>query len=192
MNYKVLLILSLSISSSIMFAQIPVPIDIIMIEKEQTCTGTQNAGMITAAMPNPSNQGSLVDLSDTIFLCFGDGGQIIHNGDYRLDGDPDPSTPGEIGYAFYSCSPSVFGDELVSIQNDPCVINTPPTPNGVYIARGEPLPNPDLELNNDGSLNQLFSAGAPTLIHFAPITYDAYNTLDQRVIFENNGSYNSL
>lgn len=185
MNYKVLLIAILGISTSFIYAQTPEQIKILQGEKELACAAAQNAGSVNSITPDPANTGSLIDFADTTFLCFQDGARAIHNGNYVLDGDPNPATPAEIGYAFYSCSPSVFGDELSNIQADPCAINQPPTPNGVYIARGAPLPNPDLVMNNDGSINQLFSAGAPTLVHFAPITYDDYNN---GPIYENSGS----
>lgn len=186
MNYKVLLIAVLSISISTIYAQAPESVQVIGHPfTESICSNTQNAGTINIISAFPGNSGSSINLSDTTFLCFGDSALVEHNNDQILSGDPNPATTPEVGYAFYSCPPNVIGDELSSIQADPCIINDPPTPNGLYIARSVAPNNPDLILSNDGSINSLFNNGDPSLIYLAPITFDAYSGSP---VFENNGS----
>lgn len=186
MNYKILLIAFLSISISTIYAQSPEAVRVLGNQgAESACNGTQDAGTINTINPVAGNSGSIISFTDTTFLCFGDSAIVDHNEDMQFDGDPNPATTPEIGYAFYACPPSIFGDELSSIQGDACVINDPPTTNGVYVARSIAPDNPDLILGNTGSLNAFFNNGNPTLIYFAPITVDAYSGMP---IFENGGS----
>ncbi|HMO38465.1 MAG TPA: gliding motility-associated C-terminal domain-containing protein [Saprospiraceae bacterium] len=111
---------------------------------------------------------------DTIYLCFGDELDIIHNRDADLSGDPVPATPAGIGYGFYTCRPTVSGPDAASIRNDPCQVNMPPAPNGFYVAPGANLEG-DITFVNDGFLQTTFNNGNPRLWWFAPITYDRLN-----------------
>ncbi len=114
---------------------------------------------------------------DTMYLCFGDRVFIDHNGDFSLEGDPDPSTPGGIGYAWYSCPPSVSGTEVEDITTDPCVLNTPPPPFNdlwVYIdnPNGDALFQNGFNIDPQTTLQDFFNGGDPVHIFFAPITFD--------------------
>ncbi len=113
---------------------------------------------------------------DTIYLCFGDELDIIHNRDFELSGDPVPGTPAGIGYAFYDCRPSINGPNIATIITDSCRVNDPPPSNGLlYIAPGNNLQG-DITFANDGFLQSNFNNGAPGLWWFAPITYDALSS----------------
>lgn len=129
---------------------------------------------------------------DIIFLCLGDTLPIIHNQDFDLTGDPQPSTPAGIGYAFYDCEPTISGPDLNTVLTDPCVNQTSPIviggmdvnqTNGIWIAT-ENI-NGNLTLVNNGILQEAFNGGvaAPVQFWFAPITIDDFATQG----FENDG-----
>lgn len=132
-------------------------------QKEMPCNfaGTFQLGQFIGQ----SNDISL----DTIFLCQGDSIFIQHNGDFNLSGDPDPSTPAGIAYAFYSCPPTIGGDNIQSILTDPCLIPSPSAPN--FYATN-PTTTGSTWFFNNGSLQTLFNMGNPVMLHFAPITVD--------------------
>ncbi len=121
--------------------------------------------------------------SETIYLCFGDSMQLIHNQDFILDGDPNPGTPAGIGYAFYDCppTPTFSGSDLATIVRDPCLnktspifLNGVPVPqtDGLWIAAGEA--NGNIMLANRGQLQEAFAGGEPVQFWFAPITIDDF------------------
>ena len=126
--------------------------------------GTVSIGPITGM----SND---IDL-DTMYLCFGDEVQILHNGDGSLVGDPDPLTPPGIGYAFYDCPPTISGPDKTTIGTDPCLVTDPPPFDLFYVATDGNL-NGDILFFNDGNLIDFFNMGNPALYWFAPITFDA-------------------
>ncbi len=136
---------------------------------QQNFAGTVSLGNITA-------QSNDIDL-DTMYLCFGDMVEILHNGDANLSGDPDPTTAPGIGYAFYFCPPIVMGPDLPNIVTDPCLVNSPPPPPplSLYIETQGNL-NGDEVFFNDGSLINFFNGGAPALYWWAPITFDSLVT----------------
>ncbi len=136
---------------------------------QQNFAGTVSLGNITA-------QSNDIDL-DTMYLCFGDMVEILHNGDADLSGDPDPTTAAGIGYAFYYCPPIVMGPDLPNIVTDPCLVNNPPPPPplSLYIETQGNL-NGDEVFFNDGSLINFFNGGAPALYWWAPITFDSLVT----------------
>ena len=111
-----------------------------------------------------------------IFLCAGDSFLLRHNGDAVLTGDPQASTTPGVAYAFYTCPPQIAGDNLQAISavpgpGDPCVLNTPPSAGGLYITPG--IPNGgDTWFFNSGSLINIFGAGQPLSMYYAPITVD--------------------
>ena len=84
-----------------------------------------DAGTIRFDVASFDGQSNDISL-DTIFLCFGDSLQIIHNGDSDLTGDPNDTTAPGIGYGFYDCRPTVTGPDIASILADPCVNTTSP------------------------------------------------------------------
>lgn len=110
-----------------------------------------------------------------MILCFGDALVIDHNGDFDLSGDPKPATTPGIGYAFYNCPPTVGGMDLATVLTDPCILDTPPSPTGIWVTTGS-NPNGDVTFVNDGGLQSFFNGGAPVQIWFAPITVDDFAT----------------
>lgn len=124
---------------------------------------------------------------DTIYMCFGDEMEILHNGDEDLSGDPIPGTPAGIGYGFYSCPPTIDGMDLPTILTDPCIAVDGagnPAPGGMFIAIGDDTSG-DITFQNDGSLQGFFNNGDPVLLWFAPITYDERNPPNAN--YENGG-----
>ena len=124
---------------------------------------------------------------DTIFLCFQDALPVLHNQDFVLDGDPDPSTDPGIGYAFYDCQPTVDGPDISTVLTDPC-LNTldpiyfdgfefPQPDPGIWIASAINI-NGDIELLNNGFHQQAYTPGdgdrGPVQLWFAPITLDVF------------------
>lgn len=172
--YKILIPLfaGLVLTATCLHAQVPQNISVPTPVKpryepslaEMPCN---NAGTFTlGTFTGQSNDTGL----DTIYLCFGDQIQILHNNDSDLSGDPIPATPPGIGWAFYDCPPTIAGDNLQTILTDPCII--PGSVNGIWVATGQP--NGDILLNNNGGLQTAFNMGDPILIHFAPITIDNF------------------
>ncbi|RMD71641.1 MAG: hypothetical protein D6818_07570, partial [Bacteroidetes bacterium] len=150
---------------------------------EVACTD-QYAGTVT--LTNFQGQSNDFNPPNTIYLCFGDQFDIVHNGDADLTGDPQPSTTPGIGYAFYDCPPTVSGPDLSSIVADPCVNQTSPIilggvpvpqTQGIWVAADQPDGN--LTVVNDGTLQEAFNGGTPAPIQFwfAPITIDDFATL---------------
>ncbi|NBC08392.1 MAG: hypothetical protein GVY26_14455 [Bacteroidetes bacterium] len=127
---------------------------------------------------------------DTIFLCFRDSLPVLHNGDFVLDGDPDPSTAPGVGYAFYDCRPTVDGPDIGTVLTDPC-LNMLDT---LYFD-GFAFPQPDVGLwlasaiNSDGDITlvnsgfhqQAYTPGdgnrGPVQLWFAPITLDVFQPI---------------
>lgn len=108
---------------------------------------------------------------NTIYLCYGDSIFIDHNGDQVLTGDPVPGTPAGIGWAFYSCPPTIQGDDLATVITD-CV--EPGGANGIWVYTGAQYG--DAWFFNSGQLQNQFNAGQPIQIYFAPITLDILDT----------------
>lgn len=111
----------------------------------------------------------------TMFLCFGDELVITHNGDSDLSGDPNPATTPGIGYAFYKCPPTVSGPTLADILTDPCILDDPMPPQGMWITTGN-NPNGNTTFTNTGFIQRFFNNGDPVQIWFAPITVDDFFT----------------
>ncbi len=110
---------------------------------------------------------------DTIFLCFGDQIDIVHNGDANLSGDPNPLTAPGITYGFFDCPPTVSGPNLATILTDACILDNPPPLGDIWVTAGG-NPNGNITFSNSGSLQNLFGGGDPTLIWFAPLTIDNF------------------
>lgn len=136
-----------------------------------------------------SGQSNDVSL-DTIFLCYRDSLAVLHNGDFLLDGDPNPGTAPGIGYAFYDCRPTVDGPNIATILTDPC-LNTldpiyfdgfefsQPDP-GIWIASAINTDG-DINLLNTGFHQQAYTPGdgsrGPVQLWFAPITLDVFQPI---------------
>ncbi|MCC6282702.1 MAG: gliding motility-associated C-terminal domain-containing protein [Saprospiraceae bacterium] len=132
-----------------------------------------NAGTFQlGAFTGQSNDTNLTGPQDTIFLCRNDQILIDHNGDSDLSGDPQPATLPGIGWAFYTCAPTVMGDNLATVLTDPCIL--PGATNGIWVATDQP--NGDIAFINNGGLQTAFNSGQPILLHFAPITLDVFAT----------------
>lgn len=127
------------------------------------------AGTVNLSL-SPNSQSSNVQ-----YLCWGDSLIINHNGDFDLSGDPNPATPPGIGYAFYDCAPSVGGMTLTDILADPCILDTPPSPSGIWITTGN-NPNGNTTFTNNGFLQDFFNGGNPVQVWFAPVTVDDFFT----------------
>lgn len=135
-----------------------------------------NAGTVTFG---PFDTESNDTLLPTIFLCFGDTFFVNHAGNADLSGDPNPATPAGIAYGFYTCPPLIMGDNLQAIIGsalppippDACLLNTPPSANGMYQTQAVPNGGTTTFFNN-GTLQTLFNAGLPLSLYFAPITVD--------------------
>ena len=141
----------------------------------------------TISFGNFMGQSNDIDI-DTIYLCQGDQIDIIHNQDFDLSGDPNPATEPGVGYAFYSCPPTVEGMTLQDIidevgdgnnPSDPCIATLADgsqPPGGIFISAG--LDNSGNQtFLNDGNLQTAFNNGDPVLLWFAPITYDFNNPI---------------
>ncbi|HFC00799.1 MAG TPA: hypothetical protein ENJ53_08350, partial [Phaeodactylibacter sp.] len=153
---------------------------------------------VLACVPGFGNEAGTISLGafvgssndvdfDTMYLCFNDQILIDHDaGTESFAGDPDMTSPAGIGYAFYDCPPTVNGD-LITIQSDPCVTDTPLPVGGAmalpYIATS-PDNSGDVLFENLGFLQTLFGGGSPVLKWFAPITYDQLN--GATAVFEGN------
>ncbi|RMG79039.1 MAG: hypothetical protein D6714_17005, partial [Bacteroidetes bacterium] len=130
----------------------------------------QFAGTISFA--NFAGQSNDIDL-DTIFLCFNDQIDVIHNGDMNLTGDPNPTTAPGVTYAFFACPPGISGPNLTTILTDGCILNNPMPANGLWVTGGG-MPNGDQLFANDGTIQSTFNMGDPVLIWFAPMTIDNF------------------
>jgi hypothetical protein len=146
-----------------------------------------DAGTISfGTLSGQSNDVSL----DTIYLCFGDTLPVLHNGDFVLDGDPNPATNPGIGYAFYDCRPTVDGPDIGTILTDSCLntddiiyfdgISFPQPDPGIWIASAINT-NGDVNLINNGFHQQAYTPGdgnrGPVQLWFAPITLDVFQPI---------------
>lgn len=123
--------------------------------------------------------GSLIGQSNDfrekpVYLCFNDTIPVIHNGDQDLSGDPNPNTAPGVGYAVYTCPPTIIGPDLTTIATDPCIIvsNQPAETGAPFVIAG-----PDTSGNtvffNAGQIQAFFNQDEPIRLWFAPITYDS-------------------
>ena len=121
--------------------------------------------------------------NDKVYLCKDDALNIKHNGSFNLSGDPIPSSPAGIGYAWYKCKPTVSGITLPLIVADPCIFKgnagSPPAL-GLYIETNNSLVG-NTQFTNTGFLQTNFNAGKPIKFTFAPITFDKLNTKGEAV-----------
>lgn len=129
-----------------------------------------------------SAQSKQINLQQVSFLCANDQ-FTVRNEDANLTGDPNNTTPPGIAYAFYKCTPTVTGAQLVDIQNDPCVLDVP-VPGGAYnlwLYRDQINGTALFQNGNQvggQSIPEFFNAGKPLEITFAPITIDDFYGLN--------------
>ena len=138
--------------------------------KSMLACADQFAGTISFA----NFQGESNDIHlDTIYFCYGDQIDIVHNADYDFSGDPNPATPPGVTYGFFSCPPTISGPDLTTILTDPCILDNPPPAGDIWITfRGNA--NGNITFNNGGGLQTQFNGGDPVLIWFAPLTVDNF------------------
>jgi len=193
---KVALLAVLSFAVLTVSAQVPStvisdgfePINLELEEVLVPC-GLNDAGtIIPGTRTAQSNDLNL----DTLFLCWNDEILIDHNGDQRLDGDPDPSTQAGVGYAWYECPPTADGPTLGAVSADPCLIPNPGAPAGqppFFISTGGRFDG-DILFFNQGAVQTAFNGGNPYLVWFAPITFDSLvvNGTASNPFYENGGS----
>lgn len=145
------------------------------IQQKSACAD-QDAGVVSLA--SVSAQSKQVALDNVTFLCYEDQ-FVVENSGANLTGDPNLSTPAGIGYAFYSCAPTVSGTTLNAIEADPCVLNTPPA-NGAYDfwVYSDEIDGTALFRNQNQlggqTIPEFFNGGAPVQLFFAPITFDNF------------------
>jgi hypothetical protein len=127
------------------------------------------------------------------YLCFGDEFNINHNNDATLNSDPDASTRPGIGYAIYTCEPTVDGPDITTIIGD-CLLGNPSSATDILIMTDATDPHSgNVLLQNAGNpnLNNTFQAiynnGDPLQLWFAPINYDGINANDE-IVYEGNPS----
>ncbi len=141
---------------------------------------TNDAGTISFGV----HTGQSSDVSpDTIFLCFGDRINVVHDpGTADLSGDPNPNTQAGIVYAFYDCPPTITGPTLADILSDPCLNHTSPINiGGVPTTQDDSLwatagdIDGNIEFVNNGFFQQEFNNGGPVQMFFAPLTADDFN-----------------
>jgi gliding motility-associated-like protein len=180
MYYKIIPLLILVFAGKAM-AQTPMPIQLAKPssllggEKAMACSD-QFAG--TISFNNFLGSSNDIDL-DTIYFCFGDQIDIVHNNDQNLTGDPVPGQAG-ITYAYLNCEPTISGPDLTTILNDPCIVDNPAPSNALWITGGGQASGNITFFNSGGSQN-LFNNGDPVLLWFAPITIDQFpNTYESQ------------
>ncbi len=122
-----------------------------------------DAGIATQALfPNAQS-------NDVLFLCLGDSMDIQHFGG-DLSGDPQPASAPGFSYVFYNCPPTISGPSEALILTDPCHIAPP---NITAVQAGVDI-NGNATFFNNGLIQDIFNAGDPMTVWFAPITLDDF------------------
>ncbi len=113
-------------------------------------------------------------MGETIYMCYNDRITFTGNNDADLTGDPISGTAPGIGYAFYSCRPTISGPTLDDILTDPCIFQGPPAPAlGLYLDNGGNA-NGTQTFINAGFLQNTFNGGNPLQLWFSLITVDDF------------------
>lgn len=141
------------------------------VNGESFACGDQFAGTISFA--NFAGQSNDIDL-DTLYFCFDDQIDVVHNGDMDLTGDPNVLTQAGVTYAYFECPPGIMGPDLSTILTDGCILNDPMPANDLWVTQGG-TGNGNQTFFNDGNSQLIFgNGGDPVLIWFAPITIDDF------------------
>lgn len=177
MYKKILLVLLFFVGTFTIFAQEAEVVQSIGALQQKSACADQNAGVVTLA--SVSAQSNQIDLESVTFLCYQDQ-FVVKNMGANLTGDPNLSTPAGIGYAFYSCAPTVSGNTLADIEADPCALNSPPVIGGAYDfwtytdqIDGTALFRNSNQLGGQ-TIPEFFNSGNPIQLYFAPITFDNF------------------
>lgn len=163
--HKLLIPLFVCLTATFVHAQVPRAIT--LSSKPNISASSPDAACSAGTFTFGPFSGESNDIDpDTIFLCQGDSLFLNHNGD-EMFMDPNPATPPGISYAFYQCPPYATGDDVLVLA-DSCL--WPGSANGFFVSQGPP--SGDHWFFNSGALinSNIFGAGNPVLIHFAPIT----------------------
>ncbi|MBB4078838.1 gliding motility-associated-like protein [Lewinella aquimaris] len=155
-----------------------------------TIDGFTNVSVSSSSFSGVAPGGSLAFASkpDTIWMCMGDELLVNHRANSAdLSGDPNPATRGGVGYAVYDCMPSATGPLVNDINSDPCNpdLGTPQYNGDLAIAPPVDYFSRDYNLtvrNRTDGITTLF--GGPTVLYFAPITVDSFDTSNQEFRFE--------
>ena len=139
-------------------------------------------------------------LPDTVFLCFNDQFTIDHQaGSEDLSGDPDPSTAAAVGFGFYTCAPTVTGDNIMAVRDDPCVADEGVEPAGnplfdsLVLSIGQAYASGDYDvvvINDEaGGLTfpELYNGNGdtgPITFVLAPVTADGVNPTNLNTFWE--------
>ncbi len=169
--------------ASIAFTQIPKSIDI------GFDPSNQNTSFTLACPPGASPDGGTATQTlfpsaqsdNVLFLCLGDSMEIQHFGG-DLSGDPQPATAPGFSYVFYNCPPTATGPTAADILADNCHIEI--NAGMVTAVQNDIDINGNATFFNNGLIQSIISAGAPTTIWFAPITLDNFAGFG----FEQDGS----
>lgn len=139
------------------------------------------AGTFRLGNSAPTNKSTATSDRKHIYLCKNDSVSIIHNGDFKLSGDPKPATPPGIGYIMYKCLPKgPTGPALSNILTDLCLLDKAAV-GGTFTSKTEGLwmvkekINGDLTFFNQGQLQASFNSGGPVSYWFAPATLDDFD-----------------
>ena len=140
------------------------------------------AGTFRLGNSAPTNKSTATSDRKHIYLCKNDSVSIVHNGDFRLSGDPKPATPPGIGYIMYRLAPTgPTGPSLSNIQTDISLF-TQPSSGGAFSNQTSGLwmvtdkINGDLTFYNQGQLQSSFSPGGGAVSYwFAPATLDDFS-----------------
>jgi len=154
---------------------VTVPGDLIRVLQKSSNT-CNDAG--TIQIGNVIGQSNDFDGILPYFLCLGDTLPIRHNRDWNLAQDPNPATRNGVTYAFYECNPAANGtdgpDLATLLARDSCLLTDPNPASGLIYVVEEVDSLGNVDFFNDGSLQQFFNNGKPTVIWFAPITIDDF------------------
>lgn len=116
--------------------------------------------------------------NDKRFLCYKDKLTIRHSKDQTLISDPVKTTPPGVAYLYLRCAPTKTGPTVQDVAADPCILKSPagatPPGYGFYVETGGNTKG-DNEFENDGYWQTNYAAGKPFALHFAPITFDAFD-----------------
>ena len=147
----------------------------------------RNAG--TVGLGTFTGQSNDISLNRS-FFCINDQLDFIHNGDAEvLDSDPDATTPPGIGYAWYTCPPTIDRPNLDAVFTDPCLLTNPTPANGIYVYVDDITGDATFQNGNQiggQSIPDFFNGGEPVEMWFAPVTIDAVSA--GQAIFEGSPS----
>lgn len=190
--FSLLLLMLLLGVSNTLFAQIPVPIRVegsSNVQGQPEDCAAQSAGQVSFSNFVGKSSDIWGDPAvDTIFLCADDKFDLTISGQ-DLTGDPDMSTPGGVGYAWYSTQPTVAGNDENTVGFDSHFLL-----GGEWIVSTGCAPSGNTTFKNTGGVQNTLDPmnAAPQLVWFAPITYDKLGSATPptntcKAIYENGG-----